>query len=37
MLSVIAGHDPNDPTSSREPVPDYAAALTAASRDFASG
>ena len=26
MLSVIAGHDPNDATSSREPVPDYAAA-----------
>jgi aspartyl-tRNA(Asn)/glutamyl-tRNA(Gln) amidotransferase subunit A len=28
MLSVIAGHDPNDATSSLEPVPDYAAALT---------
>src|SRR6266851_1799076 len=27
MLQVIAGHDPNDPTSSSEPVPDYAAAL----------
>src|SRR5512146_2632700 len=27
MLQVIAGHDPNDPTSSREPVPDYSAAL----------
>jgi aspartyl-tRNA(Asn)/glutamyl-tRNA(Gln) amidotransferase subunit A len=27
MLQVIAGHDPNDSTSSREPVPDYAAAL----------
>ncbi len=27
MLGVIAGHDPDDPTSSREPVPDYAAAL----------
>ncbi|MGH8011511.1 MAG: amidase [Candidatus Binataceae bacterium] len=23
MLQVIAGHDPNDGTSSREPVPDY--------------
>jgi aspartyl-tRNA(Asn)/glutamyl-tRNA(Gln) amidotransferase subunit A len=23
ILSVIAGHDPLDPTSSREPVPDY--------------
>jgi aspartyl-tRNA(Asn)/glutamyl-tRNA(Gln) amidotransferase subunit A len=28
MLSIIAGHDPADVTSSREPVPDYAAALT---------
>jgi aspartyl-tRNA(Asn)/glutamyl-tRNA(Gln) amidotransferase subunit A len=27
MLQVIAGHDPNDATSSREPVPDYYAAL----------
>ena len=27
MLQAIAGHDPKDPTSSREPVPDYAAAL----------
>jgi aspartyl-tRNA(Asn)/glutamyl-tRNA(Gln) amidotransferase subunit A len=27
ILSVIAGHDPRDPTSSREPVPDYEAAL----------
>lgn len=26
MLRVIAGHDPNDATSSHEPVPDYAAA-----------
>ncbi|MGH7985166.1 MAG: amidase, partial [Candidatus Binataceae bacterium] len=26
MLQVIAGHDPNDGTSSREPVPDYASA-----------
>ncbi len=24
MLQVIAGHDSNDPTSSREPVPEYA-------------
>jgi aspartyl-tRNA(Asn)/glutamyl-tRNA(Gln) amidotransferase subunit A len=28
IMSVIAGHDPNDPTSSTEPVPDYEAALT---------
>ncbi len=27
VMSVIAGHDPMDPTSSREPVPDYEAAL----------
>jgi aspartyl-tRNA(Asn)/glutamyl-tRNA(Gln) amidotransferase subunit A len=27
VLSVIAGHDPLDATSSTEPVPDYAAAL----------
>ncbi|HSR58819.1 MAG TPA: amidase [Candidatus Binataceae bacterium] len=29
MLNVIAGHDPNDSTSSREPVPDYTATLNA--------
>lgn len=28
MLQVIAGHDPLDSTSSTEPVPDYAAAMT---------
>ena len=28
MLEVIAGFDPHDATSSREPVPDYARALT---------
>jgi len=27
MLKVIAGYDPDDSTSSREPVPDYTAAL----------
>jgi aspartyl-tRNA(Asn)/glutamyl-tRNA(Gln) amidotransferase subunit A len=27
MLQAIAGHDPKDPTSSRAPVPDYAASL----------
>src|SRR5262249_44801591 len=26
-LTLIAGHDPRDPTSSHEPVPDYEAAL----------
>jgi aspartyl-tRNA(Asn)/glutamyl-tRNA(Gln) amidotransferase subunit A len=28
FLKVTAGHDPKDPTSAREPVPDYEAALT---------
>ena len=28
MLQAIAGHDPKDPTTSRAPVPDYAASLT---------
>jgi aspartyl-tRNA(Asn)/glutamyl-tRNA(Gln) amidotransferase subunit A len=28
LLGVIAGHDPQDSTSMREPVPDYTAALT---------
>lgn len=28
FLSVIAGHDPKDPTSSTEPVPDYESFLT---------
>jgi aspartyl-tRNA(Asn)/glutamyl-tRNA(Gln) amidotransferase subunit A len=28
MLAAIAGHDPHDPSSRRQPVPDYAAALT---------
>ncbi|MGI4952312.1 MAG: amidase [Janthinobacterium lividum] len=28
VMSVIAGHDPADPTSAREPVPDYEAGLT---------
>lgn len=27
LLGVIAGHDPRDPTTSRRPVPDYAATL----------
>ena len=27
LMGVIAGHDPKDPTSAREPVPDYEAAL----------
>ena len=27
VMSVIAGHDPRDPTSAAEPVPDYEAAL----------
>jgi aspartyl-tRNA(Asn)/glutamyl-tRNA(Gln) amidotransferase subunit A len=28
FLAVTAGHDPEDPTSAREPVPDYEAALS---------
>jgi aspartyl-tRNA(Asn)/glutamyl-tRNA(Gln) amidotransferase subunit A len=28
VMTVIAGHDPRDPTSAREPVPDYETALT---------
>ena len=28
LMTVIAGPDPRDPTASREPVPDYEAALT---------
>ncbi len=28
FMAVVAGHDPKDPTSAREPVPDYEAALT---------
>lgn len=27
VMAVLAGHDPKDPTSAREPVPDYEAAL----------
>jgi aspartyl-tRNA(Asn)/glutamyl-tRNA(Gln) amidotransferase subunit A len=30
LMSVIAGHDPHDPTTSRLPVPDYVASLTGA-------
>jgi aspartyl-tRNA(Asn)/glutamyl-tRNA(Gln) amidotransferase subunit A len=28
MLQVMAGHDPMDPTTTHDPVPDYSAALT---------
>lgn len=28
LMRIISGYDPNDPTSSREPVPDYEAGLT---------
>ena len=28
FMRITAGHDPRDPTSSKEPVPDYEAALT---------
>ena len=32
MLGVMSGHDPNDDTSSKKPVPDYAGALAEAPR-----
>ena len=28
VLNILAGHDPKDPTSAREPVPNYRASLT---------
>ncbi|MXQ14464.1 amidase [Microvirga makkahensis] len=28
LLGIVAGHDPRDPSSAREPVPDYRAALS---------
>ncbi|HZO80890.1 MAG TPA: amidase [Candidatus Binataceae bacterium] len=37
MLNVIAGHDPNDATSSREPVPDYTSRLEAGVRGMRLG
>jgi aspartyl-tRNA(Asn)/glutamyl-tRNA(Gln) amidotransferase subunit A len=36
-LGIIAGHDPRDPTSAREPVPDYEAALHGDIRGFRIG
>ena len=37
MLGVIAGHDPNDPTSSRRPVDDYEAACGREARGLRIG
>jgi amidase len=37
MLQVIAGHDANDPTSLRAPVPDYLAALAEVPRGLRIG
>lgn len=37
LLRVIAGHDPADPTSSTEPVPDYEASLDGNIRGLAIG
>jgi len=37
LLSVMAGHDPRDPTSSVLPVPDYPAALTGQVRGLRVG
>jgi aspartyl-tRNA(Asn)/glutamyl-tRNA(Gln) amidotransferase subunit A len=37
MLQALAGHDPADPASSREPVPDYTASLRAGIRGLKVG
>jgi aspartyl-tRNA(Asn)/glutamyl-tRNA(Gln) amidotransferase subunit A len=37
ILQAIAGHDPADPTSTREPVPDYTRALTGGLGEFRVG
>ena len=37
MLRVIAGHDPNDPYTSRRPVPDYSASLNRGVRGLKVG
>jgi aspartyl-tRNA(Asn)/glutamyl-tRNA(Gln) amidotransferase subunit A len=37
VMTVIAGHDPRDPTSAREPVPDYEGALTGDIRGLSVG
>lgn len=37
VLGVIAGADPNDPTASREPVPDYLSALDSNLRNLRVG
>jgi aspartyl-tRNA(Asn)/glutamyl-tRNA(Gln) amidotransferase subunit A len=37
LLGVIAGHDPDDPTSAAQPVPDYAAGLEAPLRGLRVG
>ena len=37
LMGVIAGHDPNDPTSAREPVPDYESALDGSVRGLRIG
>jgi aspartyl-tRNA(Asn)/glutamyl-tRNA(Gln) amidotransferase subunit A len=37
FLGVIAGHDPKDPTSASEPVPDYEAGLTGDTKGMTIG
>ena len=37
IVSVIAGHDPRDPTTSDRPVPDYEAALTEGAKGLRIG
>jgi aspartyl-tRNA(Asn)/glutamyl-tRNA(Gln) amidotransferase subunit A len=37
MLQIIAGHDPHDPSSSRQPVPDLAAAMSSSVKGLRIG
>jgi aspartyl-tRNA(Asn)/glutamyl-tRNA(Gln) amidotransferase subunit A len=37
LLQVIAGYDPKDPTTAREPVPDYSKALTSSVKGIRIG
>ncbi len=37
LMHIIAGHDPSDPTSSQQPVPDYEAKLTGSVRGVKIG
>jgi aspartyl-tRNA(Asn)/glutamyl-tRNA(Gln) amidotransferase subunit A len=37
LMSIISGHDPHDPTTSRLPVPDYVASLAGTVTDLRVG